>query len=138
MLGSTIIIIDMLNTVPVSPQRLSGVLISGLFSALSSVPGRSRRYDTIWVHRNITTTQLLFPTSQIVLNIWLCACVLTSEWPMLAAAVRACCTAWSLLAAFWLQQEVQLQSAFLNKWPRTSTWPRWAACTNTQRPELST
>lgn len=65
-------------------------------------------------------------------------CEPTSEWPMLAAAVNACCTAWPLLAALWPQQEPQLHSAFLNRWRITSMWPRWAAWTNTHRPELST
>lgn len=56
---------------------------------------------------------------------------------MLAAAIRACCSAWRLLSPLWLQQEVQVQLPFLSRKRSTSTWPRRAACTNTQRPELS-
>lgn len=66
-----------------------------------------------------------------------CMCVLTSVWPILAAAIRACCSAWRLLSPLWLQQEVQVQLPFVSRKCSTSTWPRRAACTNTQRPELS-
>lgn len=53
-----------------------------------------------------------------------CVCLwLTSVWPILAAAITACCTAWHLLAPLWPQQEVQLHVACFSRKRSTSRWP---------------
>lgn len=61
-------------SLPVSPHRLSYVLISGLSSPSSSSSGRSNRYDTIYTHTRLC--DCIFCTTQCyTLKVCMCVCV---------------------------------------------------------------
>lgn len=70
------------SSLPVSPHRLSYVLISGLSSPSSSSSGRSNRYDTIYTHTHTRLCDYIFMiqyhTVLYIKGVNVCVCVCLS------------------------------------------------------------